>query len=212
MTTRSTAVDVSAPELPEGPRLPGIGFRLFGEASDYVRLSELVATCNEQDAIPWLPTADNLQTEMENSTAIDPTRDVLFAEVDGELVAATGVKRVVRDGIPVYDVWGNVLAELRRRGLGTALLDWTLDRIRQRAAIEDPGTDVVVQGGAEDQETGHRALLERARFEPVRHFFLMHRASLDDVPDAPLPDGVEVRPVTTDQHRAILDAEFEAFR
>jgi ribosomal protein S18 acetylase RimI-like enzyme len=48
--------------------------------------------------------------------------------------------------------------------------------------------------------------------EPIRWFFLMRRATLDDIPDAALPDGLEFRPVTPDQHRAIFDAEVEAFR
>ena len=40
----------------------------------------------------------------------------------------------------------------------------------------------------------------------------MRVPSLEDVPEAPLPDGLEVRPVTPEQHRTIFDAEAEAFR
>jgi len=40
----------------------------------------------------------------------------------------------------------------------------------------------------------------------------MRRPTLDDVPVAPLPDGLELRPVTAEQHRVIFDAEAEAFR
>ena len=40
----------------------------------------------------------------------------------------------------------------------------------------------------------------------------MRRHGLDDIPDAPLPDGLEIRPVAEDQWRTILDAENEAFR
>jgi mycothiol synthase len=108
-------------------------------------------------------------------------------------------------------MWAAVLPEVRRRGLGSTLLDWTIARARQRAVLEDPGVAVAVAGDAEDQETGHRALLARAGFEPVRHFFLMRRPTLDDVRDARLPDGLEIRPVTEAQRRPILEAEFEAF-
>jgi ribosomal protein S18 acetylase RimI-like enzyme len=38
------------------------------------------------------------------------------------------------------------------------------------------------------------------------------RPHLDDIPVRPLPDGVEVRPVTEDQIRPILEAHWEAFR
>jgi mycothiol synthase len=108
-------------------------------------------------------------------------------------------------------MWSSVLPSYRRHGLGTALLGWCLARIRQRAAVEGPGLPIVVQDDAEEQEAGHRALLARNGFTPVRRFFLMRRPSLDDVPDVPVPEGLEVRPVTVDQRRQILEAEFEAF-
>ena len=38
------------------------------------------------------------------------------------------------------------------------------------------------------------------------------RPNLDNVPDLPLPDGVEVRPVTPEMLRPIFDAHWEAFR
>jgi mycothiol synthase len=105
-----------------------------------------------------------------------------------------------------------VYPDVRRRGLGTALLDWSFARVRQRAAAEDSDAPIIVQGDAEAQEVGHRALLAAAGFEPVRHFFLMRRPTLDDVPDVPLSDGLEIRPVTEDQRHQILEAEFEAFK
>ena len=58
----------------------------------------------------------------------------------------------------------------------------------------------------------HRALIAAAGLEPVRHFFLMRRPDLDAVPDAPFPEGLEIRPVAEDQWRTIFDAENEAFR
>ncbi len=193
------------------PRLPGATFRSFGGDAEYESLSGLLKASNRHDGIPWLPTGSNLRSEMENRAAFDPTRDVLLAQLGGRLIGMTGVERVVRDGAPVYEMWGAVHPEFRRRGLGTALLDWSLARARRRAAIEDPGVAVQVAGDAEEQETGHRALLVRAGFEPVRHFFLMRRPTLDDVPEAPLPEGLEIRPVTANQRRAVLEAEFEAF-
>jgi mycothiol synthase len=155
------------------PDVPGLRFRPFRDASDYERLSTLIKEVNRHDDIPWLPTVTNLRTEMENRSSLDPTVDVLLAEVGELTVGMSSVDRAVRDGAPVYDMQGYVLPRFRRRGIGTALLDWTLDRIRQRAAVEDPDVPVTIQGGAEEQETGHRALLARAGFQAALHFFLM---------------------------------------
>jgi mycothiol synthase len=200
------------PEAPPVTRLPGVRFRPFRDDADYEPLSSLLKESNLQDEIPWLPTVSNLRSEMENRSSVDPRRDVLLAELGDRTVGGAGVERVVRDGAPVYEMWGCVRPDVRRRGLGTALLDWSLARIRQRAAIEDPGIPIVVQGESEEQEVGHRALLARAGFAAVRQFFLMRRPTLDDVPDVPLPAGLEIRPVTEEQRRPILEAEFDAFK
>ena len=216
MTTQGTArIQVHNEPLvavPTVSRLPGVVVRRFRDSTDFERIGTVIRESNRADEIPWIPTVDNLRAELENQGSIDPIRDVILAELGDQPIAMTGVERVVRDGSPVYEMWSSVLPPFRRQGLGTALLGWCLARIRQRAAIEDPGIPIVVQDDAEEQETGHRALLAKAGFTPVRHFFLMRREALDDVPDVPLPDGIEVRPVTEAQRRPILEAEFEAFQ
>jgi mycothiol synthase len=211
LTNLGTDLDVDRIPAPALPRLPGVVLRPFRDATDFDRLAAVIRASNRADEIPWLPTVDNLRGELENRASIDPTRDLILAERFGKPIGMTGVERVVRDSAPVYEMWSSVLPSHRRHGLGTALLGWCLARIRQRAAVEGPGLPIVVQDDAEEQEAGHRALLARNGFTPVRHFFLMRRPNLDDVPDAPLPDGLEVRPVREDQRRQILEAEFEAF-
>jgi mycothiol synthase len=199
------------PAAPVVPRLAGVSYRTLRDSSGFGPLAELQRAAYRHDDIPLLPTESNLRSELEGRGGLDPARDVLLAERDGRLVGMTSVQRVVRDGQPVYEMDGAVLPKVRRRGLGTALLHWTLERARQRAAVEDPGVVVAIAGGAEEQETAHRALLQRAGFEPVRHFFLMRRPTLDDIPDAPLPDGFDIKPVTEADRRRIVIAEFEAF-
>ncbi len=198
--------------LAEAPAIPGLRSRFFADTSDYEALAALFGAANQADQVPWFPTARNVELEMSGGDGADPVNDIVLVEVDGRLVAGTGLERKLRDGTPTYDIWGAVDPAYRRRGLGTALLGWTLDHARVRASREDPRTPIHVRGFSEDTETGHRALLVRAGFETVRHFFLMLKAGLDEVPDAPLPEGLEIRPVAEDQWRTIFDAENEAFR
>ncbi len=194
------------------PPIAGVRARAFADISDYERLSELWIAVNMFDDLPWLPTAHNLQVDMENAEGVDPPRDVVLVELDGRVIAGSGVERVVREDLPTYDIWGAVDPAFRRRGLGTWLLRWSLAHARERASQEDPGVTVAVGSFAEDTEVGHRALITGAGYRPVRHFFLMRRAGLESVPDAPLPEGLEIRPVRDDHWRTIFDAENEAFR
>lgn len=206
-TTEHRGIDVTA-----APPIPGLDARYFRDASDYERLAALTCAANEHDGIPFLPTAHNLQVDMDDAVGLDPRKDVVIVSVGGNAIASSSVKRVVREEVPTYEVSGEVDPAFRRRGLGTWLMGWSLGHIRSRAALEDPEGRVALGSFAEETETGHRALLAATGFESVRHFFLMRRTGLQEIPDAPLPDGIEIRPVSPDQHRVIFDAETEAFR
>ena len=199
-------------ELDGAPPIPGLRARFFLDVSDYDHLSSLMITANSADELPWLPTAQNLQVEMDAAEGADPVNDVVLVEVDGSVIAASGVERAVRDGVPTYEIWGVVHPDVRRRGLGTALMGWSLGHARVRATREDPGARVNVGTFSQDNEIAHRALIARAGLQPVRQFFLMRRPNLADIPDASIPEGLEVREVSEDQRRAIFEAENEAFR
>ena len=49
-------------------------------------------------------------------------------------------------------------------------------------------------------------------FKPVTYVATMVRPDLENIPDVPLPDGLEIRPVQESHLRAIWEADVEAFR
>jgi mycothiol synthase len=199
-------------ELADAPQIAGLRFRRpRGDDADYEATAELITAANRQDEILWVPTARNLREEVESSPGLNLRSDVVLAEIDGRVVGDAAVERVMRDGVATFEMAGHVLPEVRRRGLGGALFRENLRRATKRAAEEPEGQVAVARTHTEETETGHRALLGQHGFEPIRWFFLMRRSTAGEIPDAPLPEGIELRPVTADQHRAIFDAEREAF-
>jgi mycothiol synthase len=208
----TTVTDTHWIELEGAPPIPGLLVRRWRDASDYASMAVVASAAYDADAVPYQPTADNLQVELEGEDGIDPASDIAIVEIDGAVVAYSSVWGVRRDGRPMFELGGLVLPEYRRRGIGRALLAENVRRATERATTEPAGTEIRVEAFVEDTEVGHRTILTEVGFEPVRHFFLMRVPDLDHVPRAPLPDGLELRPVTPDQHRAIFDAEAEAFR
>ncbi|MBA3236066.1 MAG: GNAT family N-acetyltransferase [Chloroflexi bacterium] len=208
----STTSRVGELTLSPKPRIEAVSVRRFDDLTDYEALAALMRLANTEDAIPYLPTAQNLEVEMRNSTGIVPADDVVVVELDGRLIASSVVERNMRDGVPTYELSGTVDPTHRRLGIGTSLMASALGHARARANREDPDRDVKVGAFAEETEVGHQALLLAAGMLPVRHFFLMRRSDLATIPDVPLPDGFEIRPVSEDQWRTIFDAESEAFR
>ena len=209
----TTATEDILVDVADAPAIDGLRFRRpRGDDADYEAMATVITAANLHDGLEEIQLARHVREELEMSVGVDPPVDVVLTEIDGRLVAESGVERTVRDGIVVYDLWGHVHPGVRRRGLGRALLQENLRRAAERGAGESEGQLVEIRSHAQENEAGNRALLDAHGLEPIRWFFHMRRATLDDVPDAPLPDGLEFRPVTPGQHRAIFDAEVEAFR
>lgn len=97
-------------------------------------------------------------------------------------------------------------------GSFASLLDWILARHLEIAAaqgrIDRPRTASI---STVLEPPGARAALEARGFAPVRTGFEMVRPTLDDIPDRPVPDGLEVRPADVSQLHRIWEAEVEAF-
>jgi mycothiol synthase len=205
-------------DLADIPPIDGLRFRRpRGDDAEYEAIAELIGAASRVDDIPWFPSGSMVRQEWEEDDRdeFDPPRDAVTAEVDGRLVAVSGSYRLMRAGQPRYQVWGYVHPDWRRRGLGTALLRENLRRADERARQHgDPRPDgrPEIRSLVANTEPDAAAILRSVGLVPIRWSFLMRRPALDDVPDAPLPDGLELHRVTPDQHRAIIDADHEAFR
>jgi ribosomal protein S18 acetylase RimI-like enzyme len=97
-------------------------------------------------------------------------------------------------------------------GAFACLLDWILARHLEIAAAQGPvdrprSATVAILF----EPPGARSVLESRGFVPVRYGCEMLRPSLEEIPEIPLPAGVEVRPADQSHLRRIWEAEVEAF-
>lgn len=200
-------------DLSAAPDIPGLTFRRpRDDDADYEAMAALTAAANAHDGIPYRPSAANVREELEGSDGLELRADLVIAEVGGRAVAEAGVERGTRAGIVTYETWGHVDPGWRQRGIGRALLRENVRRATERSRSEPPDVPVEARTYVYDVEADHRGLVESEGFEPIRYYFTMIRRDLADIPDAPLPDGLELRPPTADQHRVVWEADNEAFR
>jgi mycothiol synthase len=206
-TTESETIDVAG-----APAIPGLAFRRFRDDRDYDAIADVISTANLNDGIDEVPDGATLKADWGHSAGVDIRRDLVLAEVDGRLVALVLNNRQVRDDTAVYGSYGHVLPEYRHRGLGRALLRHAERRSREVAATHPEDTKREYGSWIGDREGGAKELLESEGYKAVRFGFEMERSLDDALPTAPLPDGLEIRPVDEQQLRQIVEAENEAFR
>jgi ribosomal protein S18 acetylase RimI-like enzyme len=140
----------------------------------------------------------------------DPDTDIVVAvDASGDIV---GYSRVfwldVDDGHRGYYVAFEARDDVG--GLTEAMFDWGLERATQVAATHDH-PDRRLDAWA-NEGTPRARLVEARGFEPYAWSAFMVRPHFDDIPPAPLPDGLEVRPVEPDHWRRIWEADITAFR
>ena len=203
---------IDARVLPEAPVIRGLAFRPFDPGRDYPALVDLIREAHLEDGVDWLPTEENLRNDHEHDDGFDARHDVLLAEVEGTLVAAAQTDVRTRDGIGNHQMEGWVRPAWRRRGLGRALLRWTERRAEEVARVDRRPAERTFSAWPDEGQIGAHALYESEGYAVVRYGLLMVRDLTEPIPVLPLPDGLDVRPVETADHRRIWDADSEAFR
>jgi ribosomal protein S18 acetylase RimI-like enzyme len=142
----------------------------------------------------------------------DLATDLRLAELEGRPVAYVRVGwRDETAGGRLHDQ-GMFLLPEAPAGTLEAILGWSEGRSRNIAAGLPPRPPVSLGAYLGFEVAEQRAVLERCGYRAARSFFGMLRPTLDDVPEKPLPPGVEVRPVETRDVRTIFEAETAAFR
>ena len=200
----------------DGPRsadAPDFSLRPLRVPDDYPRLAAVLNASATADGLDWANTAADVANYLNSPFPCDPARDVVVAEVDGDVVGyGRAWWRTLEDGTMLY-ISSNYVAPAGRGGeLRRTMLHRTEARLRQIAAEHPAGQPKLYQVFTDLNVADLAAVLTAEGYAPVRYAYKMVRPTLDDIPDFPLPDGLETRPVRPEQIRAILEADVEAFR
>lgn len=204
-------------ELNDALRPLGLTARLFRGEEDLQANVDFNNFCARADGDEWMDTLDDARRWLEQYELDkgDPRTDMIFAETgDGALVAkALAWWWKNEAGEWNYGVNGWVHPDWRGKGIGHGLLRWTEGRAREIAAKhERNGAPAYFTAWAQDKQAGKAELLTSTGYLAVRHGYTMLRNLSESIPDVPLPEGIEVRPVQEAHIRQIWEAMREAFR
>ena len=220
--------------VPDAPQIPGLAFRGFQGETDFPKMAAVIQGCMEVDQREEVETAEDLANEYAHLVHCDPYQDMLFAEItsdpnglvsntkegnhgfpnsDGKVIGYTRACWFDQlDGPRIYQHLGYLLPEWRRKGIGRAMLHYNQQRLREIARTHPDGMPRVFESYAMNTELSATALFRDEGYTAARHFFFMVRPDLENIPEAPMPEGLEVRPVQMEHLQAIWEASMEAVR
>lgn len=194
------------------PDIPGLVFRHLRAPGDYAPMNVLANATRESTGDAFTTTDEQFQDYYEHPSDFDAVRDVAVVELDGRIVGYVrgGIHQQL-DGPRVYEILPFLDLALSPTELLPLMLTAMEDHLRELAASDPPG-DKVFQTFGGDSAPEREAIVLQAGYQAIRYGYSMVRPHLDDLPDAPLPAGLEIREVKLEHLRQIWDAATEAFR
>ena len=205
--------DVTTLLLPTPPDVPGLWFRSYRGEEDLAAIVCLLRAADEANGEEMVASIDRVRNHYRNMTRVDPHRDVVLAFVGDELVANSVLEWVDTSyGERHFSSQGSVHPDWRRRGIGTAMAVRNEVRLRHIAAGLRFEQRPLLTTWLQDADIGGLELAQNLGYEKVRVYHHMVRSTLDGIEVPPLPDGLEVRPLSPDRLPDYWAAMCEAFR
>jgi ribosomal protein S18 acetylase RimI-like enzyme len=193
------------------PSIPGLRLRPATPA-DWGAIADIINAANRGDGLDEVQSAEQIASELPDSADFQLGRDLHIAEVGGLPVGfAIGRKRQ-RDETITGETWAGLRPEWRRRGIGSALFARTREALAPLLDADPRPWPRELRSYALDSQRADIALLTAEGFVPIRYGFEMRRPLTSALPVHPLPGGLVIRPVVERDHRAVFDADVEAFQ
>jgi len=201
----------SAVAIPGAPTIPGLVFRIFRDESDFPVIVAVIEGVREADRTELYVTVEDLAREFRHMEDRDPYKDYLFVEVSGVVVGYSETWWAKDpSGIGIYSHHIFLLPQWRGKGIAEAMLSNCERRLREVSRASQDGSPRFFQAFVAETESDLASVLERTGYSVYRYGLKLVRADLEDIPDLPLPEGIEVRPVRPEHYRAVIDAWNEA--
>jgi mycothiol synthase len=204
---------------PDVAAITSVAYRGFRGEEDFTGMLAVLYGCAQADGIERAEQMEDVKNQYAHLHNCDPYTDMLFAEIAGKVIGYSRVWWSVEgSGRWIGFQFGYVLPAWRGKGIGSELLRFNEERLTQivrelKKSGELPAdATCLLDNFATSTEIQRINLLERRGYLPVRYTFEMVRPDLENIPELPLPDGVEVRPVRPEHLRQIWEASNEAFR
>ena len=189
--------------------IPGLTYRRLHAPADYPRMNEIANEVRIAQGDGFYTSDEQFQRFYERIENCDVERDLFLVELDGRLMAYVRVGWHDEPATRLYEPIVFLDPAVETLAILTELYAVADQRVAEIAAAHPHGPKV-----ARTSASGalREAALVAGGYAAVRHFYTMVRPTLEDLPDAAMPAGLEIREVRPDDMETIFQAEVESFR
>jgi GNAT superfamily N-acetyltransferase len=207
-------IKIEALNVENAPAIHGLTFRRYRGTEDHPALIALYNAIYEYANIPERETPEEFDIRYANLRNCNLFEDMILAEANGEVVASGRVwwAKETDSGAYIYEVANNTHPDWGQSGVLEAIQGWLEKRAHQIAAIHPAEAEKYFETWVSESEPVKLEMLRAGEYFEERYFFDMQRDLNQPIPEAVMPEGLEVRPVKPEHYRLIWDASDEAFR
>lgn len=194
-------------------KIENLRFRKFAGDSDFPEMWKIISAAAIVDKEENTTSLEDIKNNYAHLNNSDPEHGMVFAEVNGKAVAYSRVEWYQEEdpNHRIYQHFLNIDPEWRSKGIEEPITLWCENRLKTIAETHPQDSQRFLQTFSNEIKTDYNQLLEAIGYEAARYGFSMKR-SLEDIPTAELPEGIEARPVQEADWRNVWDAANEAFR
>ena len=193
--------------------IPSLTFRGFLGEPDLPRMMAVLQASQHEDRDETAHTLESVARYYRPHPNCDHSRDMIFAEIKGDVVGfGYAWWQAEYDGTYLYSVPTDLVPAWRGQGIRRAMLRFLEGRHRDTAQQHEDATAQYLYLEATEHAHDLNAVLQAAGYEIVRWWFDMVCSLDGDLPQRPLPEGFQVRPVQKADILPIWKAVEQAFR
>jgi GNAT superfamily N-acetyltransferase len=197
---------------PSAPSIKGLSFRHYEGDQDLPIVVDVPNRSMTADGDAFAITMNDARSEYGHPLNFDPSKDVMIAELEGKPIGVSSVRwKQKPEGVRLYEHHAHLVPEARMPGLRQSMFLWGEQRLREIAAGHDTPDRKELEVWTKAEMNDWRRLVVANGYRDAWHLFEMRRPNLDNIPDHRLPAGIELRPVTRDNFRAVFMGAHEAF-
>lgn len=199
--------------LPGAPAIEGLVFRTYRGIEDVPGMVRVLNPSLKADLIDRVASEEELRQDYEAPHHMNPSKDIVIAEIDGEIIGFSEMSwRQKRGNVRTYVFYPHLTPEWRGKGIREVMLHYCEERLIRKSRGHSSDQTKYFEIYANSLDNDWKRILELEGYTPNWHVLALVRQDMKNVPDYALPTGIEVRPVLPEHYHIVWDAAAEALR